>query len=90
MKKPYHRTPSESTKAPLMAKTQAKHIPDGENEGIRILGFTEHEVELVLMSVQCMKRSKRFAVGWEVGYVPRIRPCKRATESLTFALRRLE
>lgn len=46
-------------------------MSDDENDGIRILGFTEHEVELVLMSIQCIKRSKRYAVGWEVSYAPK-------------------
>ncbi|KAK7701880.1 hypothetical protein SLS64_010014 [Diaporthe eres] len=51
----------------LMAEKWASNMSDDENDGIRILGFTEHEVELVLMSIQCIKRSKRYAVGWEVG-----------------------
>lgn len=51
---------------PNMVKQQASNMSEAENDGIRILGFTEHEVKLVLMSVQCIKGSKRFTVGWEV------------------------
>ncbi|KAJ0122919.1 hypothetical protein J7T55_011380 [Diaporthe amygdali] len=42
-------------------------MSDNKNKDIRILGFTEDEVKLVLMSVQCIKTSKRYARGWEVG-----------------------
>lgn len=52
-----------------MAKTRASNRSEDENDGIRILGFTEHEVKLVLMSIQCIKGSKRFSVGWEVSFV---------------------
>lgn len=41
-------------------------MSDNKNKYIRILGFTEDEVKLVLMSVQCIKTSKRYARGWEV------------------------
>ena len=51
---------------PIRVKNQASIMSEAENDGIRILGFTEHEVELILMSVQCIKGSKRFTVGWEV------------------------
>lgn len=50
----------------IMVKQRASNMSEAENDGIRILGFTEHEIELVLMSVQCIKGSKRFTVGWEV------------------------
>ena len=58
-----------------MAKQRASKISINmpSDDGIRILGFTEHEVELVLMSMQCIKASKRFTVGWEVSHVPRSR-----------------
>lgn len=37
-----------------------------------ILGFTKREVELVLMSVQCIRPNRRFKIGWEVSY--KLRP----------------
>lgn len=45
-------------------------MSDDESNGIRILGFTKHEVELVLMSVQCIKGSDRYKTGWEVSHPP--------------------
>lgn len=54
-----------------MSKERSSNMSDDDNDGLRILGFTEHEVELVLMSIQCIKRSKRYAVGWEVSHGPK-------------------
>lgn len=53
-----------------MTEQQDSNMSDDESNGIRILGFTEHEVELVLMSVQCIKGSDRYKTGWEVSHSP--------------------
>lgn len=68
-----------------MVKQRASNMSEDENDGIRILGFTEHEVELVLMSVQCIKGSKRFMVGWEVSSaanLPVLEECNPAHKSI--------
>lgn len=65
----YNRFTDKSTqRKPVMVKQQAVNMSDDEKDEFRILGFTEHEVELILMSVQCIKGSNRFKAGWEVSY----------------------
>lgn len=81
--------PKAPTKTHRMVKQPARNMSDDEDDGVRILGFTEHEVELVLMSVQCIKPSQRYAVGWEVSHDPQPELEKRATEFLTLTTRRL-
>lgn len=68
----YNRIADKSThRKPFMVTQQAVNMPDDENDEFRILGFTEREVELILMSVQCIKGSNRFKAGWEVSYASR-------------------
>lgn len=64
---PYHRTASESTHTKhLTIKEPIINMPEDKKHDTRILGFTKDEVELVLMSVQCIRPSKRVGAGWEV------------------------
>ncbi|KAL1865891.1 hypothetical protein Daus18300_007003 [Diaporthe australafricana] len=42
-------------------------MPEDKKNDTSILGFAKDEVQLVLMSVQCIKPNKRVGSGWEVG-----------------------